>query len=144
MDPVSAVGLASSILTFVDFAVNLVSGSVKIYHSVDGALDENKQLDKARDELDSLSGLLDKQVTCKTQAERKIARIAGDCRADSRKLEDIFKYIASPQNKRDFLKSVKASWMSLRSRKDVAELKSRLQGYRSEAILQVTLLLRYA
>lgn len=142
MDPVSAVGLASSILTFVEFAANLVTGTIKIYRSSDGALDENTQLDKAIDELDLLSSLLDKRPSCKTEAERRIARIAGDCRADSKALDDILKQIASSRNKGAFRRSLKASWMSIKSRKEVDALKSRLQKYRSEVLLHVTSLLR--
>lgn len=143
MDPVSAVGLASSVLTFVDFAWNLVGGAVEIYRSLDGVLDENARLDDVQDDLDSLSDLLSVQPTCKTRAERKIARIAEDCRTDSKTLQNLLKEIAGPINKRAVWRSLKTSWLSIRSRKDVAELKGRLQEYRSEVLLHVALLLRW-
>lgn len=143
MDPVSTVSLASSILTFVEFAWNLVGGAFEIYRSVDGTLDENARLDDVQDELDSLSDLLSVQPTCKTRAERRIARVAEDCRADSKTLQVLLKEIAGSRNNRAVWRSLKASWLSIRSRKDVAELKDRLQEYRSEALLHVSLLLRW-
>lgn len=142
MDPVSAVGLASSVLTFIEFAWNLVGGAVEIYHSVNGTLHENARLDDVQYDLDSVSDLLSAQPTCKTRAERKIARVAEDCRTDSRMIQNLLKEIADPKNNRAIWRSLKASWLSIRSRKDVAELKDRLQEYRSEVLLHVALLLR--
>ncbi|KAJ0115527.1 hypothetical protein J7T55_010349 [Diaporthe amygdali] len=142
MDPVSAVGLASSILTFVDFAWSLLGGAVEIYRSVDGTLDENARLDDVKDDLDSLSDLLGVKPPCKTKAERRIARIAEDCRDDSNTLRDLLAEIAGGKNKRAFWRSLKASWSSIRSRKEIADLKVRLQEYRSEVLLHVTMLLR--
>lgn len=144
MDPVSAIGLASSVLTFVEFAWNLVGGATEIYRSVDGTLNENARLDDVQDDLDYLSDLLSVQPVCKTRAERKTARVAQECHADSKTLQTLLKEIAGPRNNRAVWRSLKASWMSIRSRKDVAELKTRLQEYRSEILLQVTLLLRWA
>lgn len=142
MDPVSAIGLASSILTFVEFAWGLIGGAVEIYHSVDGTLNENARLDDVRDDLDYLSGLLILQPTCRTRTERKIARVAEGCHADSKELQNLLKEIAGPKNNRAFWRSLKTSWLSIKNRKDVAELKSRLQEYRSEVLLHVALLLR--
>lgn len=144
MDPVSAIGLASSVLTFVEFAWNLVGGATEIYRSVDGTLNENARLDDVQDDLDYLSDLLSVQPVCKTRSERKTARVAQECHADSKTLQTLLKEIAGPRNNRAVWRSLKASWMSIRSRKDVAELKTRLQEYRSEILLQVTLLLRCA
>lgn len=144
MDPVSAVGLASSILTFIEFAATLVTGAVKTYRSENGAFDDDKHLDEAIDELDSLSSLLDTRPSCKTEAERRIARIAVNCRADSKVLEDFLRNTPGPKNERTFLRSLKISWTSIMSRKDVAELKSRLQKYRLEVLVHVTSLLRCA
>lgn len=143
MDPTSAVGLASSVLTFVEFAWNLIAGAVEIYRSVDGILNESARLDDIQDDLDSLSDSLSVQPTCKTRAERKIVRVADDCRADSKALQSLLKELKGPRNNRAIWRSLKASWLNIRSRKDVAELKDRLQEYRSEVLLQLTLLLRW-
>lgn len=83
-----------------DFAWNLVGGAVEIYRSLDGTLDENARLDDVQDDLHSLSDSLSVQPTCNTRAERKLARIAEDCRTDSETLANLLKEIAGPRNKR--------------------------------------------
>lgn len=115
---------------------------MEIYRSVDGNLNENPRLDDVQDDLDSLTELLSVQFSCKTRTERKITRLAGDCRADSETLQTLLKEIAGPRNNRALWRSLKASWLSIRRRKDVSDMKDRLQVYRSEALLHVTLLLR--
>ena len=127
MEPVSAIGLASSILTFVEFAWHLVGAAVEIYRSVDGTLDDNAPLDDVHDDLDSLADVLAVQPSCKIRAERKIARVAEDCRADSKTLQILLKEILDPSNNRAAWRSMKAVWLTMRSRKDVADLKARLQ-----------------
>lgn len=45
MDPLTALGLASNIVQFVDFASKLISQSHEIYQSADGALEDNVALE---------------------------------------------------------------------------------------------------
>ena len=47
MDPLTAIGLASNIVSFVDFAVNLISAAKEIHHSVSGATKSDQTLDRA-------------------------------------------------------------------------------------------------
>lgn len=144
MDPVSAIGLASAVLTFVEAASTLVGGAVEIHNSVDGTRDENRLLDKAKHELGYLCALRDKGPTFGTEAEEKISEVAKDCQTDSKALQNILMKIADPRNKGSSWGSLKASWRSLRNRKDVVELKSRLQEHRAKVLFNVVLLLRWA
>jgi hypothetical protein len=47
MDPLTAVGLASNIISFIDFAAKLVDTTVEIHHSVSGATSKDQTVDKA-------------------------------------------------------------------------------------------------
>lgn len=51
MDPVTAIGLASSPVQFVDFGIRVVSKGFKIYRSVDGCLIENLDLEVVTNDL---------------------------------------------------------------------------------------------
>lgn len=44
MEPLSAIGLASSLIALVNFSTQLAVGARQIYHAADGALDENSKL----------------------------------------------------------------------------------------------------
>ncbi len=52
MEALAAVGLASSIVQFVDFATNIISKGYHYQKSVDGVLDENVELQAIADSLD--------------------------------------------------------------------------------------------
>jgi hypothetical protein len=51
MDPITALGVAGTIVQFVDFGIRVVSKSNKIYHSGDGSLAENYDLEKVANDL---------------------------------------------------------------------------------------------
>jgi len=140
MDPVSAVGLASSIITFVDFSWKLIAGSLEIYRSLDGSLQENARLEDVIDDLDSIAEDLEKTTSGRTKSERAIRRLAEECRSDAKVLLDILKQLKVP--KRSIWKSVYAKWRALRKREEVRDLKERLQEYRGEILINLTLLLR--
>ena len=52
MEALAAVGLASSIVQFVDFATKIISKGYQYQKSVDGVLDENVELQAIADSLD--------------------------------------------------------------------------------------------
>ena len=45
LDPLTAISLASAIIQFTDFGINLVTGSIELYHSADGASAERSNLE---------------------------------------------------------------------------------------------------
>lgn len=55
-DPLSAIGLAASLVQLLSFSEGLISKSIEIYHTVDGSQIELTELDAI---LDSFAGLLD-------------------------------------------------------------------------------------
>ncbi len=55
MEALATVGLASSIVQFVDFATKIISKGYQYQKSVDGVLDENVELQAIADSLDQLS-----------------------------------------------------------------------------------------
>ena len=45
LDPLTAIGLASSIVQFTDFGIKLVTGTIELYHSADGLSGERSNLE---------------------------------------------------------------------------------------------------
>ena len=58
VDPVTVVGLASSILAFITFSTGLVKGAIKIHISLDGILEENRNREAIASEMKRLASQL--------------------------------------------------------------------------------------
>jgi len=141
MEPVSAVGLASSIITFVEFAFKLVTGALEVYRSVDGTLEENARLERVIGDLNSIVDDLGKKGGGGCRSERAIRDLAVECQADAELLVDILKSLKVP-GRRTLWKSVTAQWKALLRKDEITGLKERLREYRSEIMLNLMLLLR--
>lgn len=142
MDPVSAIGVASAIVAFVDFSWNLVTGTWEIYHSLDGVTAENARLEDVTDDLGSLVQALKADVPVKTKAEKNIRRLAQDCEEDAKTLKALLDEMKVPGRRRLFWKSLNAKWKSILNRDEVARLKSQLQETRAEIQLNLVAMLR--
>lgn len=142
MDPLSAIGLASAIVAFVDFSWNLVTGTWEIYHSLDGVATENACLEDVTDDLESLTQALEANFPVKTKAEKNIKRLAQDCKEDAKTLKDLLDEMKAPGKRRLFWKSLNAKWRSILNKDEVARLKSQLQESRAEIQLNLTAILR--
>ena len=56
MDPFTAIGTASAVLSFVDFGGRLISGSLELYNAADGATSSNNVLTEVSTDLENLCG----------------------------------------------------------------------------------------
>ncbi len=59
MDPFAAIGLAASIVQFLDFSQKLVSGTLELYRAVGGATSSNTLLEYITKDLNQLCGTLE-------------------------------------------------------------------------------------
>jgi len=59
MDPISALGLASNILTFIDVAGKILAGTYEVYQSATGRTDENAHVDSVIENLHDITAGLD-------------------------------------------------------------------------------------
>lgn len=141
LDPISALGLASSILAIIDFSWELITGTVEIYRSTDGSSDENARLEDVTSDLRALAESLEQGNPVKTQAERNLKRLAGDCREDAQTLLDLLESMNVTGSRRTLWRSLQAKWKSLREKDKVKELKQNLQESRSEILMNISLLM---
>ena len=58
MDPLTAIGLASSIVQFVDYGTKLIGGAREIYHSTTGTTAQNETLELVATEMKEWSSRL--------------------------------------------------------------------------------------
>lgn len=142
MDPLSAIGVASAIVAFLDFSWNLVTGTWEIYHSLDGVAAENARLEDVTDDLESLTQALDTGFPIKTKTEKNIQQLASYCKEDAKTLKDLLEEMKAPGRRRLFWKSLNAKWKSILNKDEVARLKSQLQESRAEIQVNLTAMLK--
>ncbi|KAJ4386171.1 hypothetical protein N0V93_009064 [Gnomoniopsis smithogilvyi] len=144
MDPVSAIGLASSIIAILDFSWELVAGTWEIYRSPDGTSDENAQLEDVIEDLKSLTDSLasQAQIPAKTTAENKIKRLAQYCQEDSQTLLDLLSGLRIVGKRRTIWRSLNSKWKSILKKNEVAQLKAQLQENRAEIQFHLTVMIQ--
>ncbi|KAL9029249.1 MAG: hypothetical protein Q9196_002487 [Gyalolechia fulgens] len=147
MDPLAGISLAGAILQFVDFGLRVVSKGMQIYRSVDGTLTENVDLEAVTNDL--------LVIQAKLQCSRPPTGAPSMPSKDAQAFESLRATAAKTAEKLvERLNMVKAqgrfrAWKSLRqalksvwSKRDIEEMASRLQWFRSELQLRLLISLR--
>jgi hypothetical protein len=86
MDPVTAFGLAGTVLDFTCFAWGLISGGKQIYQSANGTVTENESLTVVISDLNRIAEDLCRGSNPRTRAELAVTDLAEDCKSESDKL----------------------------------------------------------
>lgn len=147
MDPLSAISLASAIISFVDYGSKLLSGAHEIYRSshgltlnfeqIEDACERSSELTKAiqsRFDTSDHEGLKTLAVSCLDTAE-KINLVLNGMRLRYSEEED-------PIKLKKF-KSIRKAWVQLRSKKEVEELDKKLQDYNRDLSHYLIFMTRY-
>ncbi|KAK0670340.1 hypothetical protein QBC41DRAFT_96645 [Cercophora samala] len=142
MDPVTAIGLVSGILTFVCFGTKLVKGAIEIREALDGTLDENRTRQEVVEEMKRLSARLLPPDDTKLAAEEKsLCLLAKECSSLSDQLIRLLENV-KPENSRSKRQSL---WSSLKSKiqeKERMDLEQRLDQCRSQLEIQLLFVTR--
>lgn len=145
MDPVSAIGLASSVLTLAEFSWKLAAGVLEIFHSADGMTVQDMEIQSTTKQLYEVSECLEKGIPARTLAEERIKQLSKSCQQDSTRLLDLLEQITVPKGTgskfRKAILSIKSSIQRLGKVKELENLKEQLSGYRSEILFNVNILL---
>jgi len=169
MDPLTALGLASNIVQFVDFASKLISQSHEIYRSADGALEDNVVLEYVAKNLSRLGDeLKSKQADIKTGREalarerdwakkdgrvipepekvtaagKQLQQLSKECSAVSNELlQELEKLKIKEPHKRweSFRQALNSVW----SQEKIRALETRLEGIRKQLDTTLLVCLRY-
>ena len=80
MDPFTAIGLASNILSFIDFSAQLINGAQEIYDSASGTTGGNKSREAIVSEMNNFSlKLLPPDDSQLSGDEKALCRLAAEC-----------------------------------------------------------------
>jgi hypothetical protein len=141
LDPVSAIGLASSIISFVDFSSKLIKGSYEVYKSTKGMTAEDAHNNTVLLDLLSVTEALKSNVKGESSHHKALRKLAADCVDASQELSDIMEELTATEGNRVW-KSVEVKWKSMTKSKRVASIDQRLNAYRLQVILRLNLIMR--
>ena len=142
MDPVTAIGFAASILTFIDFSWNVVTGTYEVYKSTSGATIENASIAAVISDLRGVTESLGTDVDASTKHGKALLQLAKNCSALSDDLSKILKKL-QVTGKNKTWQSLKVKLASMRREKEVVSIGRRLDEYRSQIVLRLNLMLKY-
>jgi hypothetical protein len=132
LDPLSAIGLASAIVQFIDFGFKLVSEGIDLYEN--GALTENEELELITSDLESLAnnlGTSSSQLQTNSPDEKALQELAFRCNDLATELLTILDTL-KPQRQgstklRHGLESVRVAVRNARKKGKIQTIESRLE-----------------
>ncbi|KAK1672889.1 hypothetical protein BDP55DRAFT_717828 [Colletotrichum godetiae] len=129
-----AAGLASSILTFIDVSYKIAKGTYEIYQSATGVTAENAHVSNIITDLeDAAAGL----GTVFKGHHAELENLSNQCRTLS---VDLLKLLGRLERREKKLShSFKAAIVCARKQKDIASIEKRLDQYRQQIMLHLTL-----
>jgi hypothetical protein len=141
MDPITAIGFATSILTFVDFSYQVISGTFEVIKA--GRTSDNAHVSVVIDDLHNVTKELSNRPLGSSKHDDALNELALECQQVSRDLQNLLEKlkteIGSP-----VWKSVRVVLRSKWKKGHIAELDKRLARYRSQTLLRLVLILKYA
>lgn len=139
MDPLTAIGLVSNILQFLDFSAKLISGAQEIYASPSGETKANKSLEAIVSEMKTFSSHLLPLDSSQLSGDdgKALRRLAAECNILSDQILEHLEKI-KPKNPNSKAQSVWAAFKSRLREKDKLELERRLDSCRGQLELQLS------
>ena len=139
MDPLSTIGLVGNIVQFVDFGSKLISKSVELYQSTEGALDENLGAETATNHLKDLNEKLKNDA--KSTGDTTLKDLCEACDQVARELLEALDKV-KVKGKHEKWKSIRKALRSVWSKEHIEELEQRLARLRAELNLHLIVDLR--
>lgn len=140
MDPVTAIGLASGILSFITFSSKLISGAIKIHDAVDGHLAENRSRQLVIQEMKKFNArLLAPNDSTLVGQDKGLCALATECQTLASDLIALLERI-KPKNHKSKAQSLWSALKNVIHEKEKIDLEQRLDRCRSQLELQITFL----
>lgn len=140
MDPLTAFGLAANILQFIDFGYLLISSAVEANSSVTGTTADNSDLLVTIGRLEEVSGQLKTSAPPSSEHEA-LHRLSHSCQTLSEELLRILRSLRVDK-RGSARQSLSVAWRTWRKQGKITSIRSRLDEYRSQILLEINLLLK--
>ena len=141
MDPLSALGLAGNVMTFIDFASRLINGSLELYHSTDGATASHRVLEDVTRDLGDLCDSLtptqsDALGSGPSDSEIELLPFLGPCKALGHELLTVLEGLKI-HGRRKAWKSARQALKSVWKANKIKSYQNQLDLYRSQFAARV-------
>ncbi|KAH9208161.1 hypothetical protein DL95DRAFT_231652, partial [Leptodontidium sp. 2 PMI_412] len=134
MDPITAVGFAASILTFIDFSYKVVTGTAEVFQS--GSTSKNTHLSEIIGDLKNASEKLKDWPTPKSDHEKALQQLSVSCQEVAQRLVNLLARLSTTPGKSKWM-SVRVVLRGMKKDGEVEELENTLDKYRSQIILRL-------
>jgi hypothetical protein len=143
MDPLSAIGLASAIITFIDFGCGLVGDAHEIYRSANGLNQGLEEIGVACERSNKIAQSIRSRVN--TTDDVDLHDLAESCLETSNAITNALDEMrAEPRGKRAGKRqSLYKAFVQYRGRKEVEDLNERLQQHKQDLSHRLTFMTRY-
>ncbi|KAI8268267.1 hypothetical protein K4K58_005718 [Colletotrichum sp. SAR11_239] len=131
-----AAGLASSILTFIDISFKIVKGAHELYKSASGSTSENNHIANVALDLEKASAYL--SIAQSGDNDPGLQSLLAQCQSLSRELLGLLDKLRVKD--KTLFKSFAAAFANARKQKDIASIEHRLDHYRQQILLRLSLL----
>jgi hypothetical protein len=143
MDPITAIGFASSIITFVDFGYQLVTGTLEVLDQ--GSSSEHSAIATVTEDLSRVAKDIRVENAPVGRAEHVLAlrELAVKCEDLSKELLALLKSLrVEDGSSAPRLDALKVALRGMRKKAKVTELERRLDMYRQQVITRLLLMLK--
>jgi tetratricopeptide (TPR) repeat protein len=140
METLAVIGLVGNIVQFVDFSGKLVSKSAELYRSSEGALAENSDIETAINHLVLINNKLKDAAT--TTGDSALQSLCKSCGTTADQLLAVLDKV-KVKGKQDKWKSIRKALRSVWSKEEIEELGRRLERFRGELNLHLTVDIRW-
>lgn len=153
MDPLSAIGLASSVVAFVDFGGKLVLVANELRQSPSGSSIQNLQLEAVVKRLSDIASCLQgksdaaesfpilEDVSLSPQDVAAIKELSSICHADCKEMLDALQRMKVQGDGNRVWQSVKAAFHNIIGQKKLAEIGARIQRTQGVISLHISTML---
>ncbi|KAM0593493.1 hypothetical protein ACHAPN_006334 [Verticillium nonalfalfae] len=137
MDPVSAIGVASAVISFVDFSIKIIRGAIRIYGDANRDNDWQMPEDVAEKMIKLVRNLRQTSGFGVTPDEKEIAELAKTCMTLAERLAALFKSLR-PKDARSKRQCLWAAVKAKHKQADVEDLENKLRTCRDQLQLHLT------
>lgn len=144
MDPLTAIGLVSNILSFIDFSVRLLKGAKEVHGSQHGVLEENRSRETIVREMQQMSArMLVSESPEKADDNSSLGVLARECHGLSVQLISLLEKI-KPKDSGSTTQSLLSALRNKINDSERASLEARLGDCRAQLHLELSNLTRSA